>query len=263
MIIHEVDQGSADWWSLRLGLPTASAFGRIVTNSATWLVMKDGETLSRHTKESTAQSAADKAAKKFPEATIWTESVYELSSQAEGYTHALLAEWLMGVPADDYQSKWMERGTELEPEAWEFYEFQQDVEVTRGGFVTNDSRTLGCSPDGRVYDGDILVGGVELKCPSPQHHMGYLLGGKSVADAYRHQVQGCLLLTGAKWWDILSYHPSLPPAIVRCTPDDDPKYLKALGNALDSFVEGLEQAKEKLREQGYNGKKASATQEAA
>ena len=31
MIIHEVEQGSGDWLKLRLGIPTASEFDKIIT----------------------------------------------------------------------------------------------------------------------------------------------------------------------------------------------------------------------------------------
>lgn len=244
MIVHDVAQGSADWWNLRLGVPTASAMDSIIKSSATWLCVHDGETVSRHTSQTTAESAAAKANKKLPGHSAI--SVFEPSSSAETYKHKLLAEWLMGIPIDDYQSKWMERGHELEPEAWAYYELQNDVDVVRGGFITDDAGTVGASPDGRVYDGEELVGGIELKCPAPQTHVGYMLKPESLATAYKHQTQGCILLTGARWWDLMSYHPMLPPVVVRVTPDGDAQYVESLRSAVFEFAQQVAELKHTL-----------------
>lgn len=235
MIVHDVAQGSADWWKLRLGIPTASAMDSIIKSAPTWFCVRGDDVVSRHTSEDTATKAAEKANKKLAGHTA--VSMFEPSGQAEGYTHKLIAEWLMGIPIDDYQSKFMERGHELEPEAWKYYEFQHDVDVTRGGFITTDDGLVGASPDGRVYDGEKLVGGIELKCPAPHTHVGYMLNPDSLVQAYKHQTQGCLLLTETKWWDLMSYHPMLPPVVVRVTPDEDAEYVKALRSAVFEFAQ--------------------------
>lgn len=166
------------------------------------------------------------------------------SEQASKYRNLLLAEWLLGTNLDeDVGSQFMQRGEALEQGARDFYEMRQELDVTEVGFVLREDRRAGCSPDGLVG----TEGGLELKCPSPAVHIGYLLDG--MGDAYRAQVQGCLMITGREWWDWLSYHPTLPPVLVRCYRDEP--FIKALGGILDAFCDHLDAMKEDLKRRGY------------
>jgi hypothetical protein len=49
---------------------------------------------------------------------------------------------------------------------------------------------VGCSPDGFIGDDGIL----EIKCPKPENHIGYLLDVEGIG--YRCQVQGHALADG-------------------------------------------------------------------
>ncbi len=157
----------------------------------------------------------------------------KVSTQADGYMLDLLAERFMGHPIDDFKSSWMERGQYLEPEARSFYEFQKDITTERVGFMTNDQRTVGASPDSLVGPEGLL----EIKCPSPGVHIGYLLR-KPVDSKYYPQIQGQLWISGRKWLDILSYHPEIPPAMVRV--DRDEEYIEKLANVVMAFSDELE-----------------------
>lgn len=172
---------------------------------------------------------------------ILTPATLKPSKSAIPYRNRLIAEWLLGAPVDDTpHTYWMERGTMLEPEARAWYEMHHDVEVTPAGFVLRDDEKVGCSPDGLVGD----LGGLELKCPTPQVHVGYLIDPDSLVAKYRHQVQGCLYVTGRAWWDIVSYHPELPKVVRRI--ERDATYIAALTAALDSFLADLGATKERL-----------------
>jgi len=160
------------------------------------------------------------------------------SSQASGYLNLLAAEWLLGRPVELFTSAWAERGTELEPQARAFYEMETGLKVERVGLILRDDGLAGCSPDGLVGDGL-----VELKCPAPQTHVGYLLAGELPVD-YRPQVQGQMLITGAPWVDFLSYHPDLPPFLIRV--DRDEKYIALLSGELERLIEDLAAAKDRL-----------------
>jgi len=166
------------------------------------------------------------------------------SEQAVGYRNLLLAEWLIGDNLDEDVSQFMQRGTELEEGAFDFYEMRQETDVERVGFILRDDRRAGCSPDGLIGED----GGLELKCPSPQVHVGYLLDG--MGDAYRAQVQGCLYICEREYWDWLSYHPTLPPVLVRCHRDEP--FIKALASILDAFCDHLDAMKEDLKRRGYS-----------
>lgn len=174
---------------------------------------------------------------------IITEKKGELSKSRTDYMYHLLAEKALGRPIDTFTTPAMERGSELEPEAVGYYEFMEGVEAKRIGFVTDDNRRYGCSPDRLIGEDGLL----EIKCPSPNTHMRYLLEGSHEAD-YRQQVQGQLLVTGRKWVDLISYHPEFPEnlklAIVRI--EADWEYQGLLSNALDEFLSEMASATIKL-----------------
>lgn len=215
MKIIDVAQGSSEWLAARLGRPTASQFHRIITPSG---------------KPSTA---------------------------ADAYIAELVAEWMLGCPLEPEESAFMQRGTALEAEAVAYYEMMRGVTMERPGFVVRDAGDVGCSPDGLVRtlrpygEGPPAyleeLGGVEIKCPKPANHVATLL--EDVPAKHAPQIQGNIWVLGAAWWDFLSYHPTLPPALVRVCPDRD--FLEALEKHMRAFLVRLEAAKETVRALGY------------
>lgn len=107
MIHHQVAQGSGEWLRLRLGIPTASQFHRIVT-PAKWQ-------LSRQARAYAFRLAAELL-------------LNEVTESLEGV-------------------EWMERGKELEPAAVRMYEFEQEAETAPCGFLTTDDGRIGATPD--------------------------------------------------------------------------------------------------------------------
>lgn len=166
----------------------------------------------------------------------------KLSSQMHGYICELAAEWILGQPLETFSSAFMVRGTTQEEEAVRYYEFQTGIETEIVGFCLRDDGLAGCSPD-RFVGTD---GGLEIKVPNAKTHIQYLL--RSVADEYKAQVQGNLYITGREWWDIVSYNPMMPPAIIRCPRDE--AFISALDIALAAFLEKLAQAKDRLLKLG-------------
>lgn len=167
----------------------------------------------------------------------------KVSAQAESYMCGLIAERIMGHPRKEFMSAWMERGNELEADAALFYRLQRDEEPEKVGFITNDAGTIGASPDRLIGDKGLL----EIKCPSPDQHVRYLLYG-SVAQAYFPQVQGQLWIAEKEWLDILSYHPEIKPALIRVERDE--KFIATLSRAVTAFAETLEQQYSILVERG-------------
>lgn len=201
MKIYDCKQGSVEWIEARLGIPTASAFDKIITPTG------------------------------------------KLSSQAPAYMHWLIAEKMLNRSLESLQGlEWVERGKELEPQAVKMYEFEQDVQTFPVGFITSDNGDIGCSPD-RLAGTDGLV---EIKCPAPQTHVGYMLDG--FGDKYKPQVQGQMLITGRLWVDRYSYHPEMPPVCER-TMRDEP-YITLLSDALNAFNWQLAEAIEELENRG-------------
>jgi hypothetical protein len=139
------------------------------------------------------------------------------SSSADGYINLLLAERLTGKSEPHYTSEAMILGTEREPEARADYEFITGNKVDQFGFILNESQSYGCSPDGLVGDD----GGLELKCPAQTTQAGYWRDPQSGVKKYYQQIQGCMWVTGRKWWDFFSYHPDMPHVLVRVKRDQD------------------------------------------
>jgi hypothetical protein len=94
----------------------------------------------------------------------------------------------------------LQRGIDREPYALAAYEARTGVLVDLVGFISHDSIMAGCSPDGIVGR---IVGGIELKCPNPDTHLEYLQGG--VPEEYLPQIVHNLWITGAEWWDFVSW----------------------------------------------------------
>lgn len=209
MKIVECEQGSSEWHAARLGIPTASEFGRLITKTG------------------------------------------KPSTQSNAYANQLVAEWLCGHALDGFESDWMRRGKELEAEARAYYELQTGAEVLEVGFVLRDDERVGCSPDGLIGDEGLL----EIKCPAPHTHVEYLLTG-AVPAQYVPQVQGQLYVTGARWCDFLSYHPDMPPVLLRIERDDT--FIARLYAELAKLIDTVDARKAKLAERGIAPSEAAA-----
>lgn len=175
---------------------------------------------------------------------IITPAKLGYSAGAAGYIAELLAEWVTGFPVDKGSTRAMDRGTGMEDEARAWYEMQNDCEVELAGFLLSEDRRCGGSPDGFVGED----GGVDFKCPLIHTHIAYLLAPGSLADGYRAQMQGYLYITGRAWWDIVSYHPTLPKVQERIERDAD--FQAALEKHIGRFLAELEEGRQKLVEMG-------------
>jgi hypothetical protein len=192
MIVRtDFQQGSAEWYAARLGIPTSSNFDKIITPAKG-----------------------------------------DFSKSARGYAMYLVAETMLGQTLESLDHiEWIARGKELEPQAARVYQALNDLDdadMRAVGFVTTDDGMVGASPDRLVLDG-----GLEIKCPAPHTHIGYLLDGPN--DAYRPQVQGQLYVAELEWVDFFSWHPAMPPARVRFYRDEP--YIQKLQSALVEFTD--------------------------
>lgn len=194
-LFADIEQGSDDWHRVRLGIPTASNFHKIVT-----------------------------------------PKTCQLSKQAHDYALKLCAERLLNIPTQSLDGlQWLERGKEMEPDAVRQYEFTTERQTVKVGFITNDDGTLGCSPDRLVVDPNRKVG-LEIKCPSPHVHLGYLLSLQA-GDDYKPQVQGQILVAELDRADFYSFHPRMPPVLIKH--GRDKAYLDKLASALLQFTQML------------------------
>ena len=169
-----------------------------------------------------------------------TPRTHKPSKSADRYLRRLLAEWMLGRPLDDASSDFMARGNEMEADADRWYQFERGVDTIPVGLCLRDDEKVGASPDRLVGDDGL----VELKVPSAEVHMGYLLDPATLVDDYHVQVQGELYVTGRSWADLVSFNPAIPSVLVRCERDE--AFLKALAEIVDAFVVRLDAAKARL-----------------
>lgn len=147
--IFDCEQGSLDWFRLRLGLPTASEFSTVLSKG------KGGaESLTR-----------------------------------ARYLRTLAAEIVTGAPGEAFETDAMRRGKAMEDEARKFYAFMQDTRPERIGFIKNGSKGCSpdalIGADGLVEiktkRGDILID-VLLKDAVPSEHIAQVQGGIWVSE---------------------------------------------------------------------------------
>lgn len=122
------------------------------------------------------------------------------------YRMELIVENLTGLAVDHYVSPAMEHGIEFEPLARAAYEMATGNEVDPGGFAIHPRiERFGSSPDGRIGTDGLL----EIKCPTSDTHLGYLLAG-TVPEEYQPQMMAEMACTGRKWVDFVSFDPRMP-----------------------------------------------------
>lgn len=97
MQVHAMPQGSPEWFSVRLGLPTASQFATVMANGRGSAPSKTRQT----------------------------------------YLYKLAGEILTGEPMGSFSNVHTERGHEMEPDARALYAFMQDTDPEQVGFITN------------------------------------------------------------------------------------------------------------------------------
>lgn len=218
MIISEADQGSAEWFTLRMGIPTASEFHRIIQPGGEPRFKKNGEP--------------------------YKTSAGELSEGRWAYAYELAIERLLKeskMTIDGLQ--WVERGKMLEADAVELYEAIYGP-TAKCGFLMPDTKIWGCSPDRLLCDD---VGGLEIKCPSGPKHLAYFIDGPGTN--YKCQVQGSLLISGFDHWDFLSYHPQLPEVLIRF--ERDQPFIDKMEAGLRQFLTEIDEVCAKVKEAGF------------
>lgn len=225
MIYADIEQYSREWWARRLGIPTASRFGSILTEK------------TRKPSSSQVGLVADLL-------------VERESGRPSDYREGLDDEQLYGYERDG--TPWMKRGSEVEDEARRWYGLQTGRRLVEVGFVTHETEEAGCSPDGLVLRGgvdpvgelpnDAIVRGAEIKCRSAKHHKRILLGDEAIADVT--QVQGSMWVTGASVWDAVAYCPGQPGRIVTCY--RDPSWMAAWDSAWSLFRGRMKDAEEAI-----------------
>lgn len=147
------------------------------------------------------------------------------------YLALKLAEKWLGAPVHSFSGGAMEQGSILEGEARPYMELLWNTDIRQVGLVLTDDGTFGASPDG-LTDGY----GVEIKCPQPHTHVGWLMEGVCPPD-HIIQVHGGMFATGLPEWKFCSYCRNFPPLVVVVKRDE--KLMDRMRERLEAFTFSL------------------------
>jgi|GEM_PF-826313 len=204
----DCEQRSDRWYALRLGLMTASNFGKI---------MADSEEQKGRTK-----------------------LLYQLAG-----------ELFSGQPADTYSNAAMERGREMEAAALEHFEFMNQVEVQRVGFVKRtilnplgEDLVVGCSPDGLVGD-DALV---QVKTMQPDL-LAQLVDSGRFPSEHRAQCQCELWVTGRSVCHLKVFYKGMSLSPIYKIQRDE-AYIARMKDAAEKFAFDLRNLVKRLEAKG-------------
>ena len=136
--------------------------------------------------------------------------------------YAILAEHMEDFDPFEanFQSVKMARGNEFEPLARIEYERICGVKVEQYGWVEHDSiGIVGISPDGHIPE---LEKAIEIKCPSDNTHVMYMLNPAAFLEEYCWQIVDNFLVMDVKSIDCISYRPEnkiKPMVVINVTPE--------------------------------------------
>lgn len=196
----EVEQGSDEWYALRVGLLTASEMKLIVSPppEIEKRIKKNGEPYKQREWDPVA-----------------------LNDKERAHMYELLAQRINNYTEPHYVGDDMLRGHADEIKARELYH-ERNAPVKECGFITNDKWgfTIGYSPDGLIGRKGLL----ECKSRRQKYQVQTIIEhhteGNIPAD-YLMQVQtGLLVADDRQWLDLCSYTGGMPMRVMRVWPDD-------------------------------------------
>lgn len=165
----------------------------------------------------------------------------EPSKSVDPYIWEILAEVIVGHPIVGPETKYMVRGIEEEDSAVGSFELLHEIETERGGFITNDAGTIGCSPDRLVGKKSLL----QIKVPAAHTHVKYLVT-RTLDQKYKPQIQGEMYVAERESIFIVSYNPEMPLVVIPVERDE--AYIKKMETELEKFVTKLSARRKDLEE---------------
>lgn len=209
----QVEQGSDDWFKLRLGVPTASCFSIIMADG------QDGDP---------AKTRRD-------------------------YLYKLAGEILTGRPGEGkVKTAAMQRGTDMEPRACEHYARNNIVQLEQIGFARRklpSGRYIGASPDRLMNK---RRKGLEVKTMAPHLIVAMLERAQPsywFPPEHRWQVFGTMLVLGIDEVDLQVFYDDMPVQPKFTVTRHEPTIVE-LHNALQVFDHELDKIVKRCRAKG-------------
>ena len=227
MIILDIDQGTPEWHAARLGIPTSSNFGKILTSTG-----KKSTSAEGYMNEILAGWLAGKPV-----------DLYENQSMKDGKERE----------AEARLSYEIQTGNEVRQIGFAYLDERRTIGaspdglVGSGGWYSEATRIIKEHLENEIkFDCKVSCpgesGGLEIKCPKASTLISYY--DKGCPAKYYPQVQGQMWVCNLEWVDFYAYHPDLTPYLFRVERDDD--YIKSLAEAVEKFNVKLEKRKKEL-----------------
>ena len=122
------------------------------------------------------------------------------------FINRLLAERMTETVNDELNTEAVLRGKELEPVALRAVIKHVGTQFETVGMIApDDIENYAVSPDAIYKHDDVVIGGLEIKCPNSKKHIEYIRKGV-VPKEYLHQVISPFLCDeSVKWWYFASF----------------------------------------------------------
>lgn len=160
----------------------------------------------------------------------------KLAAASKGLMRKLARECIIDDPLEFQGNAATQWGHAHEPIARDaFSEITGHAVDTVGMLQSTLHPCLACSPDGMMMI-DGVIHGLEIKCPSVDTHVDYLLDGELPAK-YRPQVHFSMAITGIQTWYFMSYFPGLKQLIIPIHWDEYTDKIKAAALAFAAEYE--------------------------
>jgi predicted phage-related endonuclease len=161
------------------------------------------------------------------------------------YLRKMAGEIITGLPAEDFRSRAMERGAEMEDSLRAAFQIETGLDPRQVAFVRRRRPygIIGASPDALIGDDC----GLEIKKAEPHVLIEILRAGR-VPPEHVPQVQGNMLVSGRPWWWLAIGFPGMPMFKRKIARDSS--YCARLEVALETFTQDLDEMVVWLRRYG-------------
>ncbi len=181
---------------------------------------------------------------KYPLTASHAQAIATAGKGLETLCYDKLSERHSSAKKEQITNEDIERGIELESQAYDVYELQTGGKVTTVGFVTDEdiSKVAGASPDGLVGEDGLL----EIKCPKDEKYFRLLIN-PVVESKHNWQMQQQMLFTNRKWCDYVLYNPNFTKSLIIIRVERNEDDIKKLIVGLKKGEEIIKEIEAKLK----------------
>lgn len=201
-LILNVEQGSDEWLKARLGVITASEFGKIITPSGS-----KSASANEYMGKLIAEQITGEQQDNYCSDDMTRGN--ELEPKARSFFEAI-------------------KGFEVHEVGMVYKDSDKAIACSPDGLLYRSDNGFDFSYQNK---------GLEIKCPKLANHISYVISDQ-MPKKYIPQVQGSMWVTRADGWWFMSYHPDYKPLIIFVERDD--AYIEKMEKIILSFSELLQ-----------------------